>query len=603
MIQQRAATTAASHAQTQAVVPALALRRTLLARGPGRYSRADLRADALAALVTAVVALPLNIALAIALGLRPEAGIASAIVAGVVAPLLGGSRHQITGPTAVLVVILTPVSLQYGLAGLAVASMGAGLILMAMALLRLGRFIEFIPLPVTTAFTAGIGVTIALLQVKDFFGLTALSGPPPTDFIARCASLAQGLQAKFGLAIATPSWSTFDELAIALLTLVVLVLWPRLKTHVPGPLVALPIAALAAWLGQRTLSGFAVDTIASRFGTPAAPHGIPRWVLTLKWPWNEPGPIVDGVARAFDLGTNQAVTTLLSTCFGIAMLGAIATLLSAVVADGLTGKRHEPNTELFGLGVANMLTPLIGGFAVTGAIARTVTSIRAGATSPLACVLHAALLGAGVLAAAPAIGTLPMAAMAALLVFVARGMIQTDQLAFLLRHAPRADAMVLVICLALTVLVDMPTAVSAGVVLAAMLFMQRMAASSRLVLVGAEHPAFSQPVPKGLVIYDVGGPLFFGAAGRAMATLEQVGTGVRAVILDMTDVPQIDATALVSLDAVATRLAQRGTLVVLAGARGDVLATINRAGWLARDGLLVVGSVEAGVEVCRAALE
>lgn len=575
------------------VQPGVALRAAMVGYTLGRF-----KADLIAGLVVAVVALPLNIALAIALGVRPEAGLYSAIVAGVVASLSGGSKFQVTGPTAVLVVILTPVAVQYGLAGLAIATLGAGLILVVMGTLRLGRLIEFIPFPVTTAFTVGIGLTIATLQVKDFFGLHELLPTMPLAYTGRVMALAGALESKFGDVV---SVAMFDDLAIGLLTLLILVLWPRTGSKVPGPLVALPAAAIAAFLAHRYVPGFAVDTIASRFASPAAPHGMPSSFPPLVWPWHEAGPIVGGVEQGV-VWDRHAVGVMLSTSFGIAMLGAIATLLSAVVADGLTGRRHDPNAELVGQGLANIVTPFFGGFAVTGAIARTLTGVRSGATSPLACVAQCAVLLCALLVLTPLLGTLPMAAMAGLLLHVSRGMLQPKSLLFLLRYAPWRDAMVLLICLLLTVFVDMATAVSVGVVLAAVLFMQRMAEVARVQLVGGEHPAFAQPVPRGVVLYDIGGPLFFGAAGRAMEALREVNSGVRAVILDMTDVPQIDATGMVSLDSVVTRLGSQKVLVVLAGVQPDPMHALKRASWLERDGMLVAGSVEAAVEICRAAL-
>jgi SulP family sulfate permease len=571
------------------------------------YAPASLWRDALAGLVVSVIALPLNIALAIALGVRPEAGVYAAVVAGVVAALAGGSRYQVTGPTAVLVVILTPAATEYGLKGLAVATMGAGVILLAMGLLRLGRLIEFIPFPVTTAFTAGIGLVIATLQVKDFFGLHELVGQLPLSFVERVGALWRALLAKFSGA---PGIGMFDELLIASLTLTVLVLWPRaqawigrrlkLNVAVPGPLVALPLAAVVAWACAQGVDGFAVDTIRTRFAIAGAPHGLSQSLPPLLWPWHEPGPVVGGVEQTVSLTDRHAAGVLLSTCFGIAMLGAIATLLSAVVADGMAGDRHDPNAELVGQGLANLLVPFVGGFAVTGAIARTVSAVRAGAQSPLASCAQAMALAGMVVVGAPLLGHLPMAALAALLVHVARGMVQTQNFVFLLRYAPRRDAAVLVVCFGLTVLVDMATAVSAGVVMAAMLFMLRMAETSHVALVGADHPVFSQPVPAGVVVYDVGGPLFFGAAGKAVATLAEVGASVRGVVLNLTDVSQIDATGLVNLDSVVQRLRRRGVLVVLAAAPGETLSVLEHAGWLRREGLVVAGSVNAGVEVCRA---
>lgn len=576
------------------LTPGLALRRALAAG----YGFGSLWADLRAAAVVAVVALPLNIALAIALGLEPKHGLYTAVIAGFVAPLLGGSKFQVTGPTAAFAVILAPVYLQHGLAGLALAAIMAGVILVLMGLLRLGRLVEFIPYPVTTAFTAGIGVVIATLQVKDLFGLEVAPEVLRVGYVEKCMALARALQQKFAGGALGPAAAA--DLAIGLITLALLVLAPRARglRRIPAPLIALPVAAALAWAGPQFIAGFEPATIASRFGSAAAPHGIPASAPPFLLPLSEPGP----GGQPLVLST-AIVRDLIGAAFSIAMLGAIASLLSAVVADGLSGKRHDPDTELIAQGAANIAAPFFGGFACSGAVARTIVNVRAGAVSPLAAALHAGLLLAGIGLLPPVLGFIPMASMAALLLVVARGMVEPKHFVFLLRFAPRSDAFVLVVCFALTVFVDMTAAVVAGVVLAAILFMRRMAEASRVRLVGAEHPAFRLPVPEGVLLYDVGGPLFFGAAHRALAELRRAGAAVRVVILDMTDVPLIDATSLVNLDSAITGLAGRGILTVLAGVAPEPAGVLKKAGWMDRRELAVVGTVEAAVEVARAYTE
>jgi SulP family sulfate permease len=591
------------------VNPACALREALREG----YTPGHFRDDLLAGLVVGVVALPLNLALAIATGLRPENGLYTAIIAGFVIALLGGSRYQISGPTAAFVVVLSPITAQWGLAGLALASAMAGVILMLMGLLRMGRLVEFIPYPVSTGFTAGIAVVIALLQVRDFLGLDIetmhlrLHDQPVTrmpDATAdRVRVLWDASLQKFGN---VEDWSgVLGDAAMGAVTLAMLVLLPRLLRRIPAPLVALPLAALLGAAVTWLFPGVSIETIATRYGTPEAPHGLPATLPPLLAPWNEPGPLgPDGRPTSLTLSLDL-VRALLPSAFTIAMLGAIASLLSAVVADGLRGTRHDPDAELLAQGVGNVVAPFFAGFAATGGIARTATNARAGARSPIAAVVHCGFLACALLLMAPLLGSLPMASLAALLLVVARQMADTRHVVFVLRHAPRSDAGVMLVCFGLTVVFDMVIAVSAGVVLAALLFIRRMAETSSVRLVGQGHPAHRQPMPPGVLIYDIGGPLFFGAAARALGQLTAPGDTTRAVVLDLTDVPALDATGLVNLDSMVSRLEKRGIFTVLAGAQPAVLRVLGRAGWLDRHGrlLAVAGSVEAGVEIARAAVE
>lgn len=331
--------------------PAAALREAL-AEG---YTSAQLRADAMAGAVVGVVALPLSMALAIATGVPPQHGLNTAVVAGGLVALLGGSRVQVTGPTAAFVVVLAPIVSRFGLGGLLLATLMAGVLLIAMGVARMGRLIEFVPYPVTTGFTAGIAIVIGTLQVKDFLGLSVPQ--MPEHYLERVAALAR----------AVPSTRAGD-FGIGLLTLAVLVLFPRLSRRVPAPLVGLAAAGLAAALLSRLLDGFHVATVASAFhgGIPQAP---PQPLL----PWRTPG--ADGQPLLLSWGLFRA---LAPSAFAIAMLGAIESLLSAVVADGMTGRRHDPDAELFAQGVGNVVAPFFGGIAATGAIARTATNIRSG---------------------------------------------------------------------------------------------------------------------------------------------------------------------------------------------------------------------------------
>jgi SulP family sulfate permease len=553
------------------------------------YTRKTLRADVLAGAVVGVVALPLSMALAIASGVPPQHGLYTAIVAGGLIPLLGGSRFQVSGPTAAFVVVLSPISHHFGIGGLALATLVAGLLLFAMGLLRMGRLIEFVPYPVTTGFTAGIAVVIATLQLKDLLGLEV--PVMPEHFVDRVQAIA----------LALPTTHAPD-LAIGLLTLAVLGLWPRFTRRVPAPLAALVVAATAAGLLEWLVPGFRVATIASRFEYRIGDrigHGIPPLPPLPLLPWTLPGPDGRPIGLSFGL-----LRELLPAGFAIAALGAIESLLSAVVADGMTGRRHDPDAELMAQGTGNLAAPFFGGFAATGAIARTATNIRAGARSPIAALVHACVALAAVVLLAPLLGQLPMASLAALLLFVAWNMAELDHFAHVLRVAPRSDVAVLLVCFLLTVVIDMVMAVSVGVVMAALLFMRRMAEVSSVRLVD-EHPlGLTRKLPRGVVAYEIAGPLFFGAAQKAMAALQSVDKAVRVVILDLRSVPALDATGLVGLESAFERLHRASVLVVIGGVQPQPLRAMARAGWGDRKGKIAVySSFERAVDEVRKAFE
>jgi SulP family sulfate permease len=551
------------------------------------YGAAALRADLMAGAVVGVVALPLSMALAIASGVPPQHGLYTAIVAGFTVALLGGSPVQVSGPTAAFVVILAPISARFGLGGLLLATLAAGVILFAMGAARMGQFIEYVPYPVTTGFTAGIAVVIGTLQLRDFLGLEV--GRMPEHYLERLGVLLRAL----------PTVQPAD-VGIGLLTLGLLVLWPRVSLRVPSPLVALTSAALVTVAAARTVPGFSVVTINTRFSYekaglmhPGIPRDPPRPVL----PWRLPGP--DGRPLHVSLGL---LRDLMPSAFAIAMLGAIESLLSATVADGMTRRRHDPDAELMAQGVGNVVAPFLGGIAATGAIARTATNVRAGARSPLAAVFHSFVVLAAVVFLAPWLGYLPMASLAALLLVVAWNMSDAKHFAHLLRVSPRADVAVLLTCFTLTVVFDMVVAVTAGVMMAALLFMRRMAEVSTVELVGEGHPDLAEPLPRGVLLYDIAGPLFFGAAQRAMHALQAVeGRHVSVVVLDLDHVPAIDATGIVALESLVARLNESGVKVILAGIQGQPLRALSRAGWRNRKGRLrIFQSFERGIAVARA---
>jgi sulfate permease, SulP family len=513
------------------------------------YGKADLRADALSGLVVGIVALPLSMALAIAVGVAPQHGLYTAIVAGMVVALAGGSKFQVTGPTAAFVVILAPIASKHGLSGLLTAGLLAGVLLVAMGLARFGKLIQFIPHPVTTGFTAGIATVIATLQLKDALALRIPHMPETYLEKVRALWHARG----------TLAW---PDLVVTALTLALLLLLPRLlpsvTKRVPAPLLALVSLSLLVVALGHFLPSFAPATIGTRFQTVIdgrVVQGIPALPPLPTLPWGS-GPLPLG-----------ALSELGSAAFAIAMLGAIESLLSAVIADGMTGTRHDPDAELIGLGLGNIVAPFFGGIAATGALARTATNVRSGARSPLSSVVHSLVVLSAVLLLAPLVSYVPMASLAALLLVVAWNMSELKHAVYMLRVAPRSDVVVLLLCFFLTVFFDMIVAVSVGVVLAALLFMRRAAElTSGRILHGAEGGRESQfELGPGVVLFEIAGPLFFGAAQNAMSALDAVGEKTRVVLLALGSVPSIDATGLVALESALRRLRASNKLVVLAG--------------------------------------
>ncbi|HET8648323.1 MAG TPA: SulP family inorganic anion transporter, partial [Vicinamibacteria bacterium] len=513
----------------------------------------------------------------------------TAIVAGALVAALGGSRTQVTGPTAAFIVILAPIQARFGLAGLLVAGGMAGAMLVAMGMLRLGKLIEFIPHPVTTGFTAGIATVIATLQIKDLLGL-------------RLAHQPDHFHERLGAMFEARGSANLWELLVGAVTFAVLLGLPRVTKRIPAPLVALPLAAALAAALDRLVPGFEVATIASRFHTEVGGrvvHGIPQLPPLPLLPWLAGGP--GGAPFALDFHT---LRELLPGAFAIAMLGAIESLLSAVVADGMARTRHDPDAELLALGVGNLVAPFFGGIPATGAIARTATNIRSGARSPLAAVVHALTILVAVLAAAPLLGWLPMSALAALLVLVAWNMSEAKHFVHTVRVAPRSDVAVLLTCFGLTVGFDMVLGVSVGVVLAALLFMRRMALVTEARLSEETHPELPVPIPPGVVVYDVSGPLFFGAAQKAMAALNHTADRTRAVVFRLDGVHAMDATGLVALESALDQLKKRHATAVLSGVQRQPLGLLQRARVDQREGvILCYGVAEALAIAATAALE
>ncbi|WP_327266734.1 MULTISPECIES: C4-dicarboxylic acid transporter DauA [Shewanella] len=527
----------------------------------------EIQTNILAGLTVGVIALPLSMALAIASGVPPQHGLYTAMIAGIVIAICGGSKVNISGPTAAFVVILLPIVQQYGLGGLLLSGLMAGVILLLMGLGKLGRLIEIVPYPVTVGFTAGIGVVIATFQIKDFFGLDVAAGGE--HYLEKLSYIAQ--------ALGSIAW---QETLIGALTLAVLLTWPRLKSKVPAHLAALLVGALIAWVMTLSVEGFSVATIGSRFHYEldgVLGSGIPPIMPSFDWPWNLPGADGQPIGISFEL-----VRELLPSAITIAILGALESLLCAVVADGMSGKKHNPNDELIGQGLGNMLVPLFGGIPATAAIARTAANVKAGGSMPLASVVHGLFILAGILLLAPLLSYIPMASMAALLLVVAWNMSEAKHFVRTIKVAPRDDVLILVLCFALTVLFDMTIAVAVGMGLAAMLFIRRSISLTDTRAIETNHQAYK--VPEGVVVYDINGPLFFGSAHKALKTIALVRPDVRVVVLDMSEVTLLDMSAIVAMESIAKELAAKQVGLIINNLQPRMLLKLRRAGIRKRRG-------------------
>jgi len=498
--------------------------------------------------IVGIVALPLAMAFAIASGAKPEQGLYTAIIAGFLVSAFGGSRLQIAGPTGAFIVILSGITAKYGIAGLQIATLMAGVILLLLGLARMGTIIRFIPDPVILGFTAGIGIIIWVGQWRDFFGLPAVAGE---HFHEKLWHLFHALPHFDG-----------TTTALAALSLALVIYAPKVPgmKRVPGPLVALVVATTL----QAVFHFASVRTIGSAFG------GIPSGLPTLQLP-------------AISI---QDVIELIGPAFTIAMLGAIESLLSAVVADGMAGTRHDSNQELIGQGIANIAAPLFGGFAATGAIARTATNIRNGGTSPLAGIVHALTLVLIVLFLAPLAVHVPLAALAAILFVVAWNMSEVPHFVKMIQRAPRADVVILLVTFGLTVFADLVVAVNIGVILATLHFLRRMATSVevRQATQHELHQEFAHlglaQLPPGVLVYAVEGPFFFGAVENFERALASTHTDPKVLIIRLRWVPFIDITGLQTLEEVIRDLHKRGVRVMLLGANPKVHGKLEKAGIL-----------------------
>ncbi|MEX9569955.1 C4-dicarboxylic acid transporter DauA [Providencia vermicola] len=515
-----------------------------------KYSFARFIKDLIAGITVGIIAIPLAMALAIASGVPPQYGLYTAAIAGIIIAITGGSRYSVSGPTAAFVVILYPVSQQFGLSGLLVATLMSGIILLAMGFARFGKFIEYIPVSVTLGFTSGIAITIATMQVKDFFGLQMAH--VPENYVDKVVALVNAL----------PTLQYSDTL-IGIITLLVLIYWPKLGLKLPGHLPALVAGTLVMW--GLSLFDKQVATIGSQFsyllpdGTEG--NGIPPILPQFILPWELPGsaPISWSI-----------ITALMPAAFSMAVLGAIESLLCAVVLDNMTGKKHHSNSELIGQGFGNIAAPFFGGITATAAIARSAANVRAGATSPISSVIHSLLVLMTLLVLAPMLSYLPLAAMSSLLLIVAWNMSSARKVIDLIRRAPKDDIIVLLLCMSLTVLFDMVIAITVGIVLASLLFMRRIANMTRI----SELPETDET--KSRLVVRVNGPLFFAAAERIFDELRVKSEGYETIVMQWDAVPVLDAGGLEAFQKFID-LVKKDTHIVICDIPFQPLKTLARA--------------------------
>jgi len=521
------------------------------------YKTNMLTADLVAGATVAIIALPLAMAFAIASGVAPEKGLFTAIVAGFLISAFGGSKYQIGGPTGAFVVVLYAVVLKHGYDGLIIATFMAGIMLMFMGFFRLGNIIKFIPYPVTVGFTTGIALIIFTTQIKDFFGLNIEK--MPADFVEQVKVYASSMT--------DISWISF---ALGVLGILIIIAFKRFYPKIPGPIVVIIALSLIVYI-----FGLPVETIGSRF------HEIPSML---------PSPSLP----AFSL---EKIRLVFPDAVTIAILGAIESLLSAVVADGMTGDRHHSNKELVAQGFANIVSVIFGGIAATGAIARTVTNIKAGAFSPLAGMFHALFLLAFMFFLSSLILLIPLCALSAILVIVAWNMSEMHHFKSILFNSERHDAIVLVTTFALTVFIDLNTGVQTGIMMAALLFIKRMIdvthiTDKKATLMDLDFDAVNydeeledadalskKHVPEGVDVYEIGGPFFFGIADKLKGVLDIVSTPPKVFILRMRKVPMIDETGYHALEEFFKMCQDKHTLLILSGVSKEMRRKLEKKGF------------------------
>ena len=515
-----------------------------------------MKSNIFSGLTVGIIALPLSMALAIAIGVPPQLGLYTAIVAGVFAAIFGSSKVNISGPTAAFIVILIPIVQEFGITGLLLCGLMSGIILIFVGLLKLGNLIELVPYPVTVGFTSGIAVVIATFQIKDFFGLTIenFSG----SYVDKIVLLFN-------------SFGTFNlyEFLTASATLAILIIWRKTKSKVPAALVALGFVTISvAYFNYKF--GLNISTINSTFTydiNGISGNGIPPIPLQFSLPWGFLPPEQINI---------DLLLKLLPHSIAIAILGALESLLCAVISDAMTGNKTDPNKELIGQGIANIAVPFFGGIPATAAIARTVANINSGGTQKLSSIVHSLFILSSILFIAPYISYLPMAALSALLIMVAWNMSEVKHFFNILKTAPKDDIYVLLTCFSLTVLIDMQVAVAIGIGLASVLFIKRTIDLYSIELSSSNLEEHID-LPKNILIYDINGPMFFGAAQKALKTLLNINDEKNIVILDMKNVSMMDMTAIVALKSIVENFQSKDKKLIFSGLNQRVLKKLERA--------------------------
>ena len=538
----------------------------------------------LSGLTVGIVALPLSMALAIATGVPPQLGLYTAIIAGFFAAIFGSSKINISGPTAAFVVILIPIVQEFGVSGLLICGLLSGIILILIGALKLGTLIELIPYPVTVGFTSGIAVVIATFQIKDFFGLTIESFNG--SYIDKIILLFN-------------SFHTIDtaELSVGLFTLFLLILWQKTKSKIPSALIALSFATVIVTFLNMNIPSLDISTISSTFSYEIGElkgNGIPPIPLQFSLPWSYLNPIDINLDLFYKL---------LPHSIAIAILGALESLLCAVISDGMTGNKTNPNKELIGQGITNMIVPFFGGIPATAAIARTVVNIKSGGTTKLSSIVHSLFILVSIIFLSPYLSYLPMASLSALLFMVAWNMSEIKHFVNIIKVAPKDDVYVLLCCFILTVLFDMQIAVAIGIGLASVLFIKRMIDLYSIELVNTKltiHP----DIPENISIYDINGPMFFGAAQNALKTLLNSNEDTMVVILNMQNVPMIDMTGMVALKSIVDNFKRKDKKLIFSGLNTRILKKLEKANFnLNEENLKSFSNIEDAINYTKLLVE
>ena len=517
------------------------------------YDKKTLSADIMAGIIVGIVALPLAIAFAIASGVTPEKGIITAVVAGLIISVFGGSKVQIGGPTGAFIIIIYGIIQQYGIEGLTIATLMAGAFLVLFGLLRLGTIIKYIPYPIIVGFTSGIAVTIFTTQIKDLFGLQITN--IPSDFIEKWGAYAQNINT-------IDLWSAL----IGILSVIIIAIMPRFSKKIPGSLVAIIVMTILALVLKNTLGITSIETIGDRF---AISNQLPdAQVPQMSW---------------------ETIKGLVSPALTIAILGAIESLLSATVADGVIGDHHDSNTELMAQGLANIAAPLFGGIPATGAIARTMTNINNGGKTPISGIVHAVVLLLIFLFLMPLAQYIPMACLAGVLVIVSYGMSGWRSFKELMKN-PKSDVAVLLITFFLTIIFDLTIAIEVGLIIACLLFMKRMAETTDVKVIMDEIDPNDElditkgnlehlTIPKGVEVYEINGPYFFGAGNRFEEIMATLGDRPRVRVIRMRKVPFVDSTGIHNLTNLCIMSQKEGIQIVLSGVNSTVRSTLEKSGF------------------------